>query len=532
MQIIDGNHNGPLDLSENAEVLGTIDGALTIHAGDVLLTGYVTGDVTVLGGRLGIDGIVGGNVVNRAGFVEVHGRIGGLLYTDFDNFRSSANAHYRWETLPPAAPPISPAPAIPAPAFPTPVPTSDRVAPQHGAVPAASPALPSAPTSGRSRGRTVAAVALIALAGLVTAGAAWLGLEPEADDVSVLGKVEDVPVFPASAPPPTDAPPVESAPADSTPAPATAPETTTITTSTVPPTTTIDPALVDQEIRAAAQRLQELTVVDELLPETKYERDDYRTWNDEDGDCQSRRHEELIVESLEPPVLNADECKVESGLWIDAWAGHEMTLAEEATMDHTVPLSHAHQAGGWRWDDETKRAFANDPHPSALAVVRADTNSAKSDSAPQDWAPPLSSRWCTYAIDWISVKHRWELSVTPDEKSTLSSMLWTCGAEESAGPDQGNLQASVSAPDIGTTTTSTTTTSTTTTAAPPPPTTAAPEPPPRDCNPNYSGCVPNASDVDCAGGSGNGPAYVRGPVQVLGRDVYDLDRDGDGIGCE
>ena len=28
------------------------------------------------------------------------------------------------------------------------------------------------------------------------------------------------------------------------------------------------------------------------------------------------------------------------------------------------------------------------------------------------------------------------------------------------------------------------------------------------CDPNYSGCVPIASDVDCAGGSGNGPAYV------------------------
>jgi hypothetical protein len=53
------------------------------------------------------------------------------------------------------------------------------------------------------------------------------------------------------------------------------------------------------------------------------------------------------------------------------------------------------------------------------------------------------------------------------------------------------------------------------------------------CDPNYSGaCVPIASDVDCAGGSGNGPAYVRGPVYVIGRDIYDLDRDGDGVGCE
>jgi hypothetical protein len=71
---------------------------------------------------------------------------------------------------------------------------------------------------------------------------------------------------------------------------------------------------------------------------------------------------------------------------------------------------------------------------------------------------------------------------------------------------------------------------------PPPPTTAPPPPPPpppaSDCNPNYSGCVPNDSDVDCAGGSGNGPSYVSGPVNVIGSDPYDLDRDGDGLACE
>ncbi len=55
----------------------------------------------------------------------------------------------------------------------------------------------------------------------------------------------------------------------------------------------------------------------------------------------------------------------------------------------------------------------------------------------------------------------------------------------------------------------------------------------QSCDSNYSGaCVPIASDVDCAGGSGNGPAYVSGPVNVIGSDIYDLDRDGNGVGCE
>lgn len=53
------------------------------------------------------------------------------------------------------------------------------------------------------------------------------------------------------------------------------------------------------------------------------------------------------------------------------------------------------------------------------------------------------------------------------------------------------------------------------------------------CHPSYvRACVPVASDVDCSSGSGNGPEYVVGPVEVVGPDEYGLDHDGDGIGCE
>lgn len=65
-----------------------------------------------------------------------------------------------------------------------------------------------------------------------------------------------------------------------------------------------------------------------------------------------------------------------------------------------------------------------------------------------------------------------------------------------------------------------------------PATTAAPAPTAGGCHPSYDPCVPIASDVDCAGGGGNGPEFVDGPVRVIGPDKYGLDRDNDGIGCE
>jgi hypothetical protein len=54
----------------------------------------------------------------------------------------------------------------------------------------------------------------------------------------------------------------------------------------------------------------------------------------------------------------------------------------------------------------------------------------------------------------------------------------------------------------------------------------------QECHPDCSPCVPIASDVDCAGGNGNGPEYVTGPIYVTGDDTYQLDRDGNGIACE
>lgn len=53
----------------------------------------------------------------------------------------------------------------------------------------------------------------------------------------------------------------------------------------------------------------------------------------------------------------------------------------------------------------------------------------------------------------------------------------------------------------------------------------------KKCTPGYRPCLPPASDYDCLGGSGDGPRYT-GRVIITGRDIYRLDTDGDGVGCD
>jgi len=115
--------------------------------------------------------------------------------------------------------------------------------------------------------------------------------------------------------------------------------------------------------------------------------------------------------------------------------------------------------------------------------------------------------------------------------------------QRSGGPVEDDLPfaptTELQRPPTTTTTQTTTTTATTTTPAPPPPpppppTTAAPTAQP-ECHPSYEGtCIPpDVYDADCAGGSGDGPWYVQEKnIRVVGSDVFRLDHDNNGIGCE
>jgi hypothetical protein len=170
---------------------------------------------------------------------------------------------------------------------------------------------------------------------------------------------------------------------------------------------------------------QDLTIapIPEDIP--RYNRAEWRHWIDEDGDCQSTRHEVLIAESLAPVTYtNARECSVLTGYWIDPYTGQEVFEARALEIDHFIPLANAHRSGGWAWTPEEKQQFANYlDDPAHLVAVTSSANRSKGDKGPEAWWPANEAHWCDYAATWIAVKQSWGLTATEDEWWALSETL-------------------------------------------------------------------------------------------------------------
>ena len=202
-----------------------------------------------------------------------------------------------------------------------------------------------------------------------------------------------------------------------------------------------------------------------------YNRDDWRHWDNWERSCWTVREQVLLDESLIPVSgedFNGrntsdpdDICVITDGLWWDAFTGdaataeqdsqyedaiagviddHFFTNPSDLDIDHLVALSAAHRSGGWQFNSERKRDFANwlenDWH---LIGVAASTNRSKSDHVPtlaaletpgspngDGWVPENVAYHCTYAEDWVAVKTEWQLELSDAEAEAIDVMLSTC----------------------------------------------------------------------------------------------------------
>lgn len=316
------------------------------------------------------------------------------------------------------------------------------------------------------------------------------GNSASADDL------DDTPV--ASPEPDTDDPADPAAPSEpSTPDPD--PETAS------PDTNTPD------SVADAYEKLDGLTVSVERS-RAGYDRRLFKHWSDLDKDGCDTRQWVLITESLTDGQVDSRCQIVSGGTWYSTYDDKTFTDPSDLDIDHQIPLAEAWDSGADEWDAVRREQFANDTdNEYALIAVSASSNRSKSDQDPAEWLPPHTPYRCQYVIDWINVKHDWDLTVDETEKAALHSVLDN-DCDNYTGPQTPTTPPAATAP------------APTTTAEP---STSAPAGSEPECDPNYTGaCVPDFAthgDVNCAD--------IDGPVTVIGDDVHRLDADGNKSAC-
>jgi len=152
-------------------------------------------------------------------------------------------------------------------------------------------------------------------------------------------------------------------------------------------------------------------------------------WADVDHNgCDQRDdvlHRDLTAVHVRPGTHG---CVVVAGTLADPYTGATVPFAKadagEVPIDHVVPLAAAWTQGAAEWTADRRQAFANDL-VNLLATTR-EQNSAKGDSTVDEWVPADPAYRCSYATVVVTVKQRYELSVTAAEAEALRSLLATC----------------------------------------------------------------------------------------------------------
>jgi len=160
-----------------------------------------------------------------------------------------------------------------------------------------------------------------------------------------------------------------------------------------------------------------------------YDRDNWMPsgWEDADGDGMDARHEVLRDESTIGVATNRNASMVLSGAWRDVYTGLIYTDPSDLDIDHVVALSWAHERGGFAWDEDRRRAFANDiTDADHLVAVAASVNRSKGARGPADWRPPSRDAWCWYGATVVRISFRWHLTLTAADRSGLQDLLATC----------------------------------------------------------------------------------------------------------
>ncbi len=190
-------------------------------------------------------------------------------------------------------------------------------------------------------------------------------------------------------------------------------------------------------LAAPAIARQSLDEIPETTPESDTEAFDPANWVFEEDGCLDLAEQVLIARSR-IPIVWADqlECVPDRGQWVDRYLDTTLTRTLEADVVALVPPSVVHASGGALWSPATRQAYVSDQrHGATLQIVSAGAGYNPRAQDPAAWKPSSREIWCAYAVDWISVKTHWQLTVNSDERAALTEMLDTCDSPNSLGAD-------------------------------------------------------------------------------------------------
>lgn len=152
-----------------------------------------------------------------------------------------------------------------------------------------------------------------------------------------------------------------------------------------------------------------------------YNRKDWKHWV---GDRCDDTRQQVLREQAQSFKLDAQNCKVESGVWIDPYTGTKFTDPSKLDIDHVFPLGAAAKNGGNSMDAARKQEFANDK--SQLLAVSASANRAKSDKMPSEWWPENKAFSCEYASIQVNTASKYGLQFSKADVKALEKGLKTC----------------------------------------------------------------------------------------------------------
>ena len=168
---------------------------------------------------------------------------------------------------------------------------------------------------------------------------------------------------------------------------------------------------------------------------TGYSRDQFGSaWTDKAGNvlyanngCDTRN--DILRRDLKNVKLDKNGCTVLSGVLNDPYTGKTINFergpkSSAVQIDHIVALGNAWVTGAQQLSHRQRVELANDPQN--LVAADGPANGSKSDRDASAWLPPNKGTRCSYVSAQVNVKKKYQLWVTPAEKSAMTTILSRC----------------------------------------------------------------------------------------------------------